>query len=150
MGNNRQNTLFLDGLRGTAVLLVVLCHAGYILFDNEWAIAGCAGVDIFFVLSSFLLTHILYDKMASLGCRPHYLDVIKELIIYAIRRFLRVYPLMMIMTLMSLWIPSMELTNTRIPLTLEQVLQTWKLQDLDFGHLWTIAIEVKHFVYVVY
>ena len=42
----------LDGLRGVAILAVLLYH--HDLFDNGWM-----GVDIFFVLSGFLITGIL-------------------------------------------------------------------------------------------
>ena len=44
----------LDGLRGVAILLVMLLHFG--LLDCGWI-----GVQIFFVLSGFLITRILYS-----------------------------------------------------------------------------------------
>jgi peptidoglycan/LPS O-acetylase OafA/YrhL len=58
----------LDGLRGVACLIVLLhhsvrCHApspGAHLF-NRVAAAGWAGVDLFFVLSGFLITRLLLD-----------------------------------------------------------------------------------------
>ncbi|KAG2822799.1 hypothetical protein PC116_g26626, partial [Phytophthora cactorum] len=46
--------LFLDGVRGTAVIFVVTQHTGY-MHD---IFMGAVGVDAFFVLSSFLLTMI--------------------------------------------------------------------------------------------
>src|SRR5262245_16542953 len=51
----------LDGLRGIAVLLVVFAHAEYL--RN----AGGHGVNIFFVLSGFLITSLLLDENAKAG-----------------------------------------------------------------------------------
>ncbi len=45
----------LDGLRGLAILLVLLCHLGVPLMGG----AGAAGVTVFFVLSGFLITSLL-------------------------------------------------------------------------------------------
>jgi len=66
----------IDGLRGIAILLVLLHHFG--LFQPGWA-----GVDIFFVISGFLITGILLRTKNS----PHYFGHF-----YA-RRALRILPL---------------------------------------------------------
>ena len=52
----------LDGLRTVAVYLVVLFHAGASWFDG-----GFVGVDLFFVLSGFLVTTILLEELSSTG-----------------------------------------------------------------------------------
>jgi peptidoglycan/LPS O-acetylase OafA/YrhL len=76
----------LDGLRAIAVLLVLWTHfwgysAGHPLI-NRFAAAGWIGVDLFFVLSGFLITRILWDSRD----RPRY-----YLNFYA-RRALRIFP----------------------------------------------------------
>jgi peptidoglycan/LPS O-acetylase OafA/YrhL len=70
----RGHILALDGLRGIAILLVVFCHFEsnlHIAADGwAWPVvafahAGWAGVDLFFVLSGFLITGILVDARGS-------------------------------------------------------------------------------------
>jgi peptidoglycan/LPS O-acetylase OafA/YrhL len=48
----------IDGLRALAVLPVILFHAGYSTFGG-----GFVGVDIFFVISGYLITTILINEM---------------------------------------------------------------------------------------
>lgn len=48
----------IDGLRALAVLPVIFFHAGFELFSG-----GFVGVDIFFVISGYLITSILIDEL---------------------------------------------------------------------------------------
>ena len=50
----------IDGLRALAVIPVILFHAGF-----EWVSGGYIGVDIFFVISGYLITSILLDELQS-------------------------------------------------------------------------------------
>jgi peptidoglycan/LPS O-acetylase OafA/YrhL len=49
---------YLDGLRGVVILLVVLFHVWPDYFSF-----GYVGVDIFFVISGFLITQIIFTKL---------------------------------------------------------------------------------------
>jgi peptidoglycan/LPS O-acetylase OafA/YrhL len=51
----------LDGLRGIAILLVLACH-----FTDE-PLGGAYGVDLFFVLSGFLITTLLLEERTAAG-----------------------------------------------------------------------------------
>src|ERR1700688_4074864 len=83
----------LDGLRGIAILFVMVYHfwfygvaSGHALWERVYSHAaalGWVGVDLFFVLSGFLITGILYDSRDD----PHYYRVF-----YA-RRTVRIFPL---------------------------------------------------------
>jgi len=50
----------IDGLRALAVLPVILFHAGYSTFAG-----GFVGVDVFFVISGFLITSIIYEEISQ-------------------------------------------------------------------------------------
>ena len=52
----------LDGLRSVAVYLVVLFHCGVGPFDG-----GFVGVDLFFVLSGFLVSHVIWAEVDKHG-----------------------------------------------------------------------------------
>ncbi len=51
-----------DGLRAVAVVLVVAFHAGI-----SWIPGGFIGVDVFFVISGFLITGLLVDELERTG-----------------------------------------------------------------------------------
>src|SRR4051812_32280576 len=53
----------LDGLRCVAVVLVVIFHS----FENDVLPGGFLGVDLFFVLSGFLITRLLLEERLSRG-----------------------------------------------------------------------------------
>lgn len=79
----RQKTLFpnLDGLRAFAILPVLGLHASYGILKG-----GFLGVDLFFVLSGFLITRLLFQELQqthSIKIRYFY-----------IRRALRLFPAM--------------------------------------------------------
>ena len=48
-----------NGLRSIAVISVLFYHAGLEIFNFNFLTGGFLGVDIFFVISGFLITRIL-------------------------------------------------------------------------------------------
>ena len=125
----------LDGLRGIAILLVLLLHFGQfghglpaptVLADKVFihaARTGWMGVDLFFVLSGFLITGILYDTKGS----PRYFRQF-----YA-RRVLRIFPLYYVaLALFLIILPAMRPEH-------------WVLRDLttDAAWYWTYLYNVK-------
>src|SRR5262245_33644953 len=65
-----------DGLRAVAVISVVLFHVGFQLFGG-----GFVGVDVFFVISGFLITGIVRDQatVGTFSFRAFYLRRMRRL-----------------------------------------------------------------------
>lgn len=81
MPSERQRYLPLDGLRGLAIAAVFCFHYRLVPHSpGEW---GWTGVDLFFALSGFLITGILFD---SLGEQHYFRN-------FYMRRALRIFPL---------------------------------------------------------
>src|SRR5262245_1871381 len=99
----------LDGLRGIAILLVMLFHfsdngsdlaPSSVLVDrifHRLSGAGWIGVDLFFVLSGFLITGILFDAKGT----PSYFRN------FYVRRALRIFPLYYVALVLLLIMPLM-------------------------------------------
>lgn len=136
----------LDGFRGVAILLVVLHHnfgfMNYFFF-------GWLGVDLFFVLSGFLITEILLN---SLG-RPGFLKN------FYIRRILRIFPLFYLALVICLVIlpniKSLELDSgyyTGNQFWLWTYLQNWLFVfkepygDKILLHTWSLAVEEQFYL----
>jgi peptidoglycan/LPS O-acetylase OafA/YrhL len=79
----------IEGLRGVAILFVVAFHAGV-----WWLAGGFIGVDVFFVLSGYLISGLLARELASSG------DV--DLTTFYARRAQRLLPALIVVLLATL------------------------------------------------
>ena len=57
----------IDGLRAIAVVTVIFYHAQIVLFGRDWFEGGFIGVDIFFVISGYLITRIILFELKEKG-----------------------------------------------------------------------------------
>ena len=57
----------IDGLRAIAVVSVILYHTQFIIFDTEIFKGGFIGVDIFFVISGYLISSIIIKELKQTG-----------------------------------------------------------------------------------
>ncbi|HKB45330.1 MAG TPA: acyltransferase, partial [Chitinophagaceae bacterium] len=136
----------LDGLRGIAILLVVFLHN--FRFMNYFFF-GWLGVDLFFVLSGFLITDILMNTLQE----PHFLRN------FYMRRVLRIFPLYYLTLIICLYILP-AITSLYLDMRYYQSNQLWLWLYMQnwlyvfkepFGaqmllHLWSLAVEEQFYL----
>ena len=134
----------LDGLRGLAVLLVVLFHAAAPPFQG-----GFVGVDMFFVLSGYLITNLLlqeYQQQGRIDFGRFYL-----------RRFLRLMPALLFMTATFALVASWQLEGEPLRQALGEIpwavsylanwARAWDLIPMFYlVHTWSLAIEEQFYL----
>jgi peptidoglycan/LPS O-acetylase OafA/YrhL len=142
----------LDGVRGLAVSFVFLFHVSEFAFQFNPSIipAGFLGVDIFFVLSGFLITSLLleeWDKSGQISLRRFYA-----------RRFFRLIPaLLLLLTCSSLFVTitkSRDAAQSAYWTSLYSIfyatnwINALRLAPISepLGHLWSLAIEEQFYL----
>ncbi|HSD36544.1 MAG TPA: acyltransferase family protein [Rhodocyclaceae bacterium] len=139
----------IDGLRALAVLSVMLFH-----FGATWLPGGFVGVDIFFVISGFLITAIIVREMdqGSFSFARFYQ-----------RRFRRIFPALWVVLLVCMPIAGyLMLTQERVALSWSAIAATasvsnvffWKhLGYFDGGadetpllHTWSLSVEEQYYI----
>jgi peptidoglycan/LPS O-acetylase OafA/YrhL len=132
----------LDGLRGLAVLLVVWQHLPRGLLGPagdalRFAVQpGYLGVDLFFVLSGFLITRILLADRARRRPLRHFL----------VRRFARIFPIYYLLILAMWWLePGSHLAWCAAYLS--NFYFALHREPSPMEHTWSLAVE-EHFYLV--
>lgn len=81
----------IDGLRAIAVIAVVIYHAKFEFLNSFFLEGGFLGVDVFFVISGFLITSILFKQIDN--------KFIKSVLFFYIRRIRRIFPALIFLLL---------------------------------------------------
>ena len=89
----------IDGLRAIAVGVVILYHAQISIFDHQLFKGGFIGVDIFFVISGYLITSIILKELVITG-----LFSFKNFYERRVRRILPVLLVVMLVSLPFAWL----------------------------------------------
>lgn len=143
----------IDGLRTLAIVPVVLFHAGFPGFTG-----GFTGVDVFFVISGFLITGILHDELRVTGR----IDILN---FYA-RRVARIFPALILVSLATLLLGAALLSSAlfevqaltkSVVASLAFVANFYFLHALSdyfatdagnfpFLHMWSLAVEEQYYL----
>ena len=149
----------LDGLRGFAVLSVMMRHFQYERFNDHSIVfmpGGGIGVDVFFVLSGFLITTLLLQEWASTGSIS-----IRN---FYIRRGLRLLPAVAAFLVAFVIIASFVPTPTSstgdvsnsVLITNLVAISTYSFNWLmaiggdrvwGLGHLWSLSVEEQFYLF---
>jgi peptidoglycan/LPS O-acetylase OafA/YrhL len=133
----------LDGLRAFAVLLVLLAHAAVDftgVASFRWIDRyGSLGVQLFFVLSGFLITRILLESKGS----PHFFRN------FFVRRALRIYPLyyaVLAFVIFSGVVHQHGVSWWPYVLYLSNIVYSGNQQPAPLGPVWSLAVEEQFYL----
>ena len=141
----------LDGLRAIAFLIVFFFHTRNLPF-------GWLGVQLFFVLSGFLITDILLRMKEKLPRREFFTK-------FYGRRFLRIFPLyyfyLILLTALIFLLPVLDLKGLRTEISAKFFNQIWVatfyaydffhassffVRSHFFTHLWSLSVEEQFYL----
>ena len=139
----------IDGLRAIAVIVVVFYHAGFSFFKG-----GFLGVDIFFVISGYLITCVILDGLNS---------VVFDLLDFYVRRSRRILPSLFFMMVSCIPLAFLFMSDIQIQNFARSLLSAslfvsniyfWRTQGyfstdaelVPLLHTWSLAIEEQYYI----
>lgn len=140
----------IDGLRAIAVVAVILYHLGF-----DWIPGGFLGVDLFFVISGYVITRLLLDSIEISGGLN-----LKAFYLARLRRLLPALVFMVITTAITvgIWAPdTMKRFLGDTPFALTGTMNWWLVgRELDYfetigrppllQHTWSLAVEAQFYL----
>ncbi|WP_213948066.1 acyltransferase [Luteibacter sp. dw_328] len=141
----------IQGMRAIAALMVVSSH----IFENmapmrthwakQFAFVGGAGVDIFFVISGFIIYHVMQRSIASM-------DIVGKgpaVYAFAMKRFIRIYPLYWIVFGTSWLVMAWAAPTAPAPGPLFPLLALFgNVPNVPVHVAWTLTFEVYFYAVV--
>jgi len=146
----------IDGLRTLAVLSVIIYHAEFVVNNSKFLKGGFLGVDVFFVISGFLITSIILSELYKT-------DKFSIGRFYE-RRARRLLPALFIVILVSLpfaWhlLPPMQLVDFSKSILSTLVFSSnfyWEYSLQEYGaessllkpflHTWSLSVEEQYYL----
>ena len=146
----------IDGLRAIAVIFVVLFHSQITVFGIQFFSGGYIGVDIFFVISGYLITSILLKEL--------YLKKKINFNYFYQRRIRRLIPALLVVMIFSTLIASIYLPPSRFVEFSKSILYSLGFSSnfyfffselnyfefeglfLPFLHTWSLSVEEQFYI----
>jgi len=141
----------LDILRAFAVFLVIGHHAGYFRYDGTNKLVasiatffdqgGWVGVDLFFVLSGFLISGLLFrehQRFNSISFKRFF-----------IRRGFKIYPSFYVLIVITIFVRSVFGYHTKVDLR-QLLCESFFVQDYVYPmwqHTWSLGVEEKFYLF---
>lgn len=141
-------SLALDVLRAIACLLVVASHLALPASSNAFVVVlargGWIGVDLFFVLSGFLVSGILFREYLANGK--------VDLSRFLLRRGLRIYPafyLFLTLTSIAVFVLAKDRSNIAPSHLFAEICFVQNYFTGIWGHTWSLAVEEHFYIGIV-
>ena len=145
----------IDGLRAIAVGAVILYHANFTILGHQPFKGGFIGVDIFFVISGYLITSIILNELFSTGSFS-----IKY---FYERRIRRILPVLLVVILASLPFAWLYISPVGVINFAKTIIYTlgfasnfyFYLSDIEyfaggapnaFLHTWSLSVEEQYYI----
>lgn len=147
----------IDGMRALAVLAVILFH-----LNADWLPGGFSGVDLFFVVSGFVISQSLTAHVSSSPAAP---SVDRLLLDFYRRRALRLLPALLLVLLVTFVLSALLIPRTwrndvfdhtglAALVGVSNVVLTWQGSDYfspgadlnPFLHTWTLGVEEQFYL----
>jgi peptidoglycan/LPS O-acetylase OafA/YrhL len=144
-------------MRAIAVISVILYHAQIIVFGRDWFEGGFIGVDIFFVISGYLITRIIISELQAKGSF--------SFINFYERRARRILPLLFVVIFVSIPFAWQKLIPSAFIEYAESIFSTlyfgsnfffydsasdYGAQNtltMPFLHTWSLAVEEQFYLF---
>ncbi len=147
----------IDGLRFLAVTAVILYHADLSFLDLNFFAGGFLGVDIFFVISGYLIGKLIYNQTRSGNF---------SVISFIVRRLRRIYPALFVMCFVVSIFGFVYLFPTSVTELINSVVSSlfffsnyhFYISGHEYGantllvkpliHTWSLSVELQFYIIV--
>lgn len=135
----------LDGLRALAVFMVILAHSNIYFGSN-----GGIGVDVFFALSGFLITTLIFEELETFSKF--------DFKYFYARRFLRLFPALFILLIVSSGIVIFFFKESFSIFIQEIIVSFFYLYNISWYwgiatepfmliHMWSLGVEEQYYIW---